>query len=59
VEVEDIRALAPAVLRHRIVLNYNAESQGQTPDTVIQKLLDTVPLHEGAGGRARVERVLK
>ena len=59
VEVDDIRALAPAVLRHRIVLNYNAESQGQTPDTVIQKLLDTVPLHEGAGGRARVERVLK
>jgi MoxR-like ATPase len=60
VEVEDIRALAPAVLRHRIVLNYNAESQGQTPDTVIGKLLDTVPLHETAtAGRARVERVLK
>jgi MoxR-like ATPase len=60
VEIDDIRALAGPVLRHRLVLNYNAESQGQTPDTVIAKLLDAVPLHSGAAeGRARVERVLK
>jgi MoxR-like ATPase len=59
VDVEDVRALAPAVLRHRLVLNYNAESQGQTPDTVIRKLLDEVPLHDAGPGAARVERVLK
>ena len=59
VELEDVRALAPAVLRHRIVLNYNAESQGQTPDTVIKRLLDEVPAHDPGPARARVDRVLK
>ena len=60
VDVEDVRALAAPVLRHRLVLNYNAESQGHTPDTVIAKLLDAVPLHRGAGAAgARVDRVLK
>jgi MoxR-like ATPase len=59
VELEDVRALAPAVLRHRIVLNYNAESQGQTPDTVVKRLLDEVPAHDPGPARVRVERVLK
>ena len=60
VDVDDVRALAAPVLRHRLVLNYNAESGGQTPDTVIAKLLDAVPLHAGAGAAAaRVDRVLK
>ena len=36
VDVDDIRAMAAAVLRHRIVLNYNAESEGQTGETVIK-----------------------
>jgi MoxR-like ATPase len=58
VEVQDIEALAAPVLRHRLVLNYNAESQGQTPDTVVKKLLEAVPLHEGEGA-SRVERLLK
>ena len=31
--------MATAVLRHRLVLNYNAESQGQTAETVIKKLV--------------------
>ena len=60
VEVEDVRALAGPVLRHRLVLNYNAESQGQTPDTVIARLLEAVPVHaRGAEAAPRVERVLK
>ena len=60
VDVDDVRALAAPVLRHRLVLNYNAESGGQTPDTVIAKLLDGVPLHRGVGEAAsRVDRVLK
>ena len=33
VAIEDIQAMADRVLRHRMVLNYNAESQGQTPET--------------------------
>ncbi|CAA9382223.1 MAG: FIG017823: ATPase, MoxR family [uncultured Phycisphaerae bacterium] len=59
VEVQDIKALAAPVLRHRLVLNYNAESQGQTPDTVVKKLLEAVPLHDGGAGKGRVERLLK
>src|SRR4029078_6365124 len=42
-DVDDIRAMATAVLRHRIVLNYNAESQGQTSETVIQRLIEEIP----------------
>jgi MoxR-like ATPase len=42
VACEDIRALAYAVLRHRILLNFNAEAEGITPDTIIEKILKTV-----------------
>lgn len=60
VEVEDIKAVATPVLRHRLVLNYNAESQGQTPETVVRKLIDETPLHPTAQGASeRVERLLK
>jgi len=60
VGIEDIRAMAAAVLRHRIVLNYTAESQGQTTQTVIEKLIDTIPLHAAPPAELeRVERVLK
>ena len=58
VSVEDIRAMAVPVLRHRIVLNYNAESLGQTPESVIKRLLDEVPLVE-KDSHARLEAVLK
>ncbi|MGV3771511.1 MAG: AAA family ATPase [Verrucomicrobiales bacterium] len=37
--LEDVRALAYPVLRHRILLNYKAEAEGITVETVIQKLL--------------------
>ncbi len=40
---EDIRALATPVLRHRILVNYRAEAEGMTAQTVIDKLLDTMP----------------
>ncbi len=52
--------MAAAVLRHRIVLNYNAESEGQTSETVIRKLVDSLAMHESpAVEKARVERILK
>jgi len=43
VACEDIRALAFAVLRHRILLNFSAEAEGITADTIIDKLLKAVP----------------
>jgi MoxR-like ATPase len=40
--VEDIRALAPSVLRHRILTNFNAEAEGVTSLAIINRLLETV-----------------
>ncbi len=37
--VEDVRAVAPEVLRHRLVMHYAAQAQGVTPDTVVSELL--------------------
>jgi MoxR-like ATPase len=48
VEVEDIRALAKPVLRHRLVVNFAAESDGVTSDHVIDRLLEITPTHEDA-----------
>jgi len=59
VEAEDIRAMAPAVLRHRVVLNYNAEAEGQTPDTLVDRLLQAVPLSAGHADQTHVDKVLK
>jgi len=43
VSVADVRALAPAVLRHRIVTNFYAESDEVDADAVVARLLETVP----------------
>jgi MoxR-like ATPase len=42
VEPEDIRDLAPDVLRHRIVLSYDALSDGVTVDELLERVLGTV-----------------
>src|SRR5262245_50584077 len=47
VQTEDIQALAPAVLRHRILTNFTAASEGITSDTVVEKLLKETPSKEG------------
>ncbi|MCI0684341.1 MAG: MoxR family ATPase [Gemmataceae bacterium] len=47
VQTEDIQALAPAVLRHRILTNFTAASEGITSDTVVTKLLKETPSKEG------------
>lgn len=43
VATEDIKAVAPAVLRHRIKVNFSAEAEGIKTLDVIQKLLESVP----------------
>ena len=40
---KDVASVAPAVMRHRIGLNFAAQSEGVTPDTIIAKILDTIP----------------
>lgn len=44
VSFDDIRALAKPVLRHRVLLNFHAESERVTSDQVIDKLLEAVPV---------------
>jgi len=44
VSFEDIRALAHPVLRHRLLLNFHAESEGITTDQIIDQLLELVPV---------------
>jgi MoxR-like ATPase len=41
--IEDVRAVAPAVLRHRIVTNFTAEAEGIKPERIIDELLKSVP----------------
>ena len=43
VTCEHVRAVAPLVLRHRIVPNFHAEAEGISPDQIIQYLLEHVP----------------
>ena len=43
VSFDDIHAIAPAALRHRFLLNYDALAEGITSDEIIQALLEEVP----------------
>ena len=38
-DIEDVQAVAPYILRHRIVMNYKAEAEGLRADDLIKKLL--------------------
>jgi MoxR-like ATPase len=40
---DDVRAVAHNALRHRMTLNFEAETQGITPDQVVTALLERVP----------------
>ncbi len=43
VSPDDVKALAPDVLRHRVLLTYEAEAESVTPDEVVARILDAVP----------------
>jgi MoxR-like ATPase len=47
VQTDDIQALAFPVLRHRILTNFTAASEGVTTDTVVEKILRETPSKEG------------
>jgi MoxR-like ATPase len=44
VSFEDIRALAHPVLRHRVLTNFHAQSEGMTSDMLVDRLLEAVPV---------------
>jgi MoxR-like ATPase len=41
---QDVKNLAPDILRHRIGVSYEAEAENITSEDVIQKILDTIPV---------------
>jgi MoxR-like ATPase len=43
VSFEDIQAAAPAALRHRLILNFEAEAEGITTDHIVAQILQDVP----------------
>ena len=46
VSVADLRALAPPILRHRVITNFYAESEHVDADGIVSRLLDAVPRPE-------------
>jgi MoxR-like ATPase len=44
---DDVKALAASVLRHRFLLQPDAELEGTTPDDVVKQILDDVPVPGG------------
>jgi MoxR-like ATPase len=46
VSCDDVEAVAPPVLRHRIICNFAAQSEGITPDELVRRLLASVPKTE-------------
>jgi MoxR-like ATPase len=41
---DDVKAVAPDVLRHRLLLTFEADAEDITPDALIRKILDRVPV---------------
>ncbi len=46
--VEDILSVAAAVLRHRIILNFDAHADGQTPESILNVIIRSVSAHAAA-----------
>ncbi len=40
--VDDLRELAPSVLRHRIILNFDAHADGKSPDSILSAIISGV-----------------
>ena len=48
VAFEDVRAAVPAALRHRLILNFEAEGEGLTSEEVLDRVVAEVPEAEGS-----------
>jgi MoxR-like ATPase len=44
VTADDVRAVAAPVLRHRLILAYDAKAKGVSPDQVVERLLEVVAI---------------
>jgi MoxR-like ATPase len=41
--IDDVRQIAPAALRHRLVLGYEAVADGMAADAIVEAVLEAVP----------------
>jgi MoxR-like ATPase len=41
---QDVKSIGPDILRHRVIITYEAEAEEMTPDAVLQQILDGVPV---------------
>jgi MoxR-like ATPase len=58
VTCDDIQALAKPVLRHRLVLTFTAESEGVSPDQIVDRILTITPTREDElTGDARFQKI--
>ncbi|MGO8691690.1 MAG: AAA family ATPase [Thermoguttaceae bacterium] len=58
VTCDDIQALAKPVLRHRLVLTFTAESEGASPDQIVDRILTITPTREDElTGDARFQKI--
>jgi MoxR-like ATPase len=46
--VDDIKELAPSVLRHRIILNFDAHADGKTADSILASIISGVTVQASA-----------
>lgn len=46
VSCDDVAAVAPPILRHRIIPNFSAQSEGVSSDDIVRKILEVVPKDE-------------
>jgi MoxR-like ATPase len=57
--VDDVRAVAFPVLRHRIMTNFNAEAEGIRPEAIIRRLIETIPLEDENEARGRQPQIFR
>jgi len=50
-DLDDVKAVAPAVLRHRIVTNVSAEAAERSSESIVSELIRTAAWNGGPGGR--------
>jgi MoxR-like ATPase len=48
VSADDVAGVAAPILRHRLIPNFTAQSEGVTPDDIIRRILKTIPKNQAA-----------
>jgi MoxR-like ATPase len=43
--LEDVESVAPSVLRHRVILNFDAHADGQTTETILTRVMESIDSH--------------